>query len=650
MKKVLLIALILALGSLFLFAADYYIRDYEVFFDIGENGVHHVEEYITVVFEGEHHGIVREIPVDYRDYNGKTVAKVSNLFVSENYTSSYDNGYLVLQIGDANKTVKGTVNYTIAYDYDLGADFNEEYDEIYLNLISPEWECPIDFAVFHLIIPYVVREEWTEWYDFMEHVAENTYMTSGPYGSTSFDWERGDAYLNEGMDEDGSLMIDGYMEYMEPYEGITIRIDMPEGWFQGARMPWNHTAVMKIVNPIVCFILLVLAIILWVCYGKDNNPIVVARFEPPSGFSPLMVGFVADSTVDDKDIISMLFYWADEGLLSIEEKKSNKYEFTKLKDIEAYAIENGKDIPVFEVKLFNGFFKGCNVGDRIEFKDLEKNNFYQTILETKTATKNHFKGERALQDRKSRRMAILVSLLSLVPMITLTLSVALYEYVDSFFVFIHLAFGFLLFLINYVSFGTLFRSWHLRKSNILPLVSRFIVPALSVFVLCFMDKVLNGSSDYMQTILSVCYCTLIALLGAITDRRTEYGDKVLEEILGYREFIDKVEIDQLKMMIESDPDFYFKVLGFAVVLGLENKWAKKFKDIPLRQPTWMTGTGVWDALFWAHLARRMNTSIPAASLPKSSISGSAGSHVGGGGFHSSGFSGGGFGGGGGHAW
>ena len=650
MKKTLLLIIVLLVGVASLFAVDYYIREYQIYVDIGENGVHHVEEYLTVVFEGEHHGIVREIPIDYRDYNGKTIARVKNLFVSEDYTSNYDNGYLVLQIGDADKTVTGVVNYTIAYDYDLGADFNEGYDEIYLNLIGPDWECPIDFAVFHLIIPYVAQEEWVEWYDFMEYVAENTYMTSGPYGSTSFDWERGDAYLNEGIDEDGSLMIDGYMEYLEPYEGITIRIDMPEGWFIGAREPWDYTGIMKIINPIVCFILIVLAIILWVFYGKDNKPIVVARFEPPEGFSPLMVGYVADSKVDDKDIISMLFYWADEGLLSIEEKEGKKYAFTKLKDIEAYAIESGKDIPAFEVKLFNGFFKDCDVGDKIEFKDLEKNNFFQTILETKMATKNYFKGERALQDGKSRCMAILVSLLSLVPMITLTLSVALYEYVDTFFGFIHMALGFLLFFINLVAFDTLFRSWHLRKSNILPLVSRFIIPVLSVFVLCFIDKVLNGSFDCPQTILSVSYCTLLALLGAITDRRTKYGDKILEETLGYREFIDKVEIDQLKMMIESDPDFYYRTLSYAVVLGLEDTWAEKFKDIPLQQPVWMTGPTVFDALFWSHLARSMSRSIPVASLPKSSVSGTPGAHAGGGGFHSSGFSGGGFGGGGGHAW
>ena len=648
MKKVLLIALVLALSAFALFAADYSIREYRITFEIGNNAVHHVEETITVNFEGAHHGIVREIPVDYRDYNGKTVAKISNLTCSEKFTTNYDNGYLVMQIGDANKTVKGLVDYTISYDYDLGADYNEGYDELYLNLIGPDWECPIEFAVFSVRIPYVPQEEWYEYYDFIEHILDNTYMSSGRYGSTSFDWEKGEVYLNE--DDDGSLLIDGYLEDMGPYEGITIRIDLPDGWYVGAREPWDYTALMKKVNPIVCILLIGLAMIIWIRYGKDNIPIVVARFYPPKGFSPLMVGYVADSTVDDKDVISMLFYWADAGLLQIEEKKGDKFEFTKLKDIEEYAIESGKDIPALEVKLFNGFFKNCQVGDKITFKNLEKNNFYETILETKSSTRNYFKGERALKDITSKKKAGLVSVLAFIPMITLTLSLALYENVDTFMALIHLGIGFGLFLINLMGFDTLFKTWNLRKSNVVPTISRFILPVLVFFVIGFISSAFDGGFDILQGVFSVASCTLIALFGAITDRRTKYGDEVLEEILGYREFIDKVEIDQLKMMIDSDPDFYYKVLGYAVVLGLEDKWAKKFKDIPLEQPTWLVGASALDAYYWARLARRMNTSIPAASLPKSSISGSAGSRAGGGGFHSSGFSGGGFGGGGGHAW
>jgi len=120
--------------------------------------------------------------------------------------------------------------------------------------------------------------------------------------------------------------------------------------------------------------------------------------------------------------------------------------------------------------------------------------------------------------------------------------------------------------------------------------------------------------------------------------------------LGYREFIDKVEIDQLKMMIDQDPDFYYHVLSYAVVLGLENKWAKKFDGMIVNPPTWYSGYNAFDVYLMSRMASNMIRSIPVNSMPKSSISGSAGSRVGGGGFHSSGFSGGGFGGGGGHAW
>ena len=647
MKKFLLVVSILILSSFCLFAAtDYYIRDFEVYVDVGSNAVFHVDEFITVVFEGEHHGIVREIPLDYRDYDGR-VAKISDLYVSEPYTANYDNGYLVLKIGDPDKTVSGRVRYTVSYDYDLGADINEGYDEFYMNLIGPNWECPINYVYFQLYIPYVPNEEWVDEEAFFNYVLENTRLTSGAYGSTDFN---GKAYLDDSGDGDGSLIIDGYVEDLGAYESVTLRMDLPDGWYQGARQPWDYTGIVKSLNPVLCILLTALAMLLWIKYGKDNIPIVVARFNPPKDFSPLMVGYVSDSTVDDKDIISMLFYWADEGLLSIEEKKGNKYSFTKLKDIEAYAIESGKQIPSLEVKLFNGFFKKCDVGDKIEFKDLEKNKFYETIMETKTSTRNYFKGSRALQDKQSLRKAGLVTLLSILPMIALTMSVALYELVDTSLALFHLGAGFLLFFINITAFNSLFKTWHLHKSNVLRVIVRFIVPVLAVFALLLFEDVMNGSFDLPQTILSVGTCTLMAFFGAITDRRTKYGDEVLEEILGYREFIDKVEIDQLKMMIDSDPDFYYKVLSYAVVLGLEDKWAKKFKDIPLQQPEWLTGATALDAYYWSRLARRMNMAIPAASIPKSSISGSPGSRVGGSGFHSSGFSGGGFGGGGGHAW
>ncbi len=643
MKRFITFALVLVAGAFCLFAStDYYIKSYDVQVTVGTNAVHHITETIDVYFEGSHHGIVREIPLDYSDYNG-TVAKVQNLECSEDYSSDEDNGYLVLQIGSSRRTVIGDVRYIIEYDYDLGADYNEGYDLFYLNIIGPDWECDIKNVSFDIELPFVESEQFSSVQTFFDYVLENTRFSSGRYGSTG---SSVDAYL---VEESDHLLIEGTASGLGAYEAVTIKTDLPDNWYSGARTLWDHRAPMRVIAIIVSIILVALAGLVWMTRGRDTEPIIVARFEPPEGFSPLLVGYLADYNVDDKDVISMLFYWADQGLLSIEEKKGGKYEFTKLKDIEAYAIESHRNIPDFEAKLFNGFFKNCSVGKKVKFSDLQKNNFYKTIQETRTSTSRYFTGEKALIEKGTKGTAGLFALLSLVPMVLLTLAVGLRENVSEL-VFFHFGVGFLLFFINVASMSFLFERWHMRRTNFFALLFRLIIPVLAAFVLLLIERGMNGSASVLLTVICVASCTLTAMFGEIIQKRSDYGNRMLEAVLGYREFIDKVEVDKLKMMIQSDPDLYYRVLSYAVVLGLESKWAKKFDGMIVNEPTWYSGYDVFDVYLMSRLASNMIRTIPAASVPKSNISGSPGSRVGGGGFGGGGFSGGGFGGGGGHAW
>ena len=46
-----------------------------------------------------------------------------------------------------------------------------------------------------------------------------------------------------------------------------------------------------------------------------------------------VVGYVVDGSVDDKDVISLILYWADKGYLKMKEKGQKDMEFIKLKDI-----------------------------------------------------------------------------------------------------------------------------------------------------------------------------------------------------------------------------------------------------------------------------------------------------------------------------
>ena len=62
------------------------------------------------------------------------------------------------------------------------------------------------------------------------------------------------------------------------------------------------------------------------------------------------VGYVIDGSVDDKDVISLILYWADKGYLKMKEKGKEDMEFIKLKDIP-------ESEPRYQQTMFKELFK-----------------------------------------------------------------------------------------------------------------------------------------------------------------------------------------------------------------------------------------------------------------------------------------------------
>ncbi len=129
-------------------------------------------------------------------------------------------------------------------------------------------------------------------------------------------------------------------------------------------------------------------------------------------------------------------------------------------------------------------------------------------------------------------------------------------------------------------------------------------------------------------------------------RKTKQGALANEELLGFREFIDKAEKNRIEALAKDDPTLFDRVLPFALVFGLEEKWADAVKDIYREPPGWYSSPGYSNSftprIFAADIGRSlgvMNSTF--ASAPRKS----GGSGLGGGGS-----SGGGFGGGGGGSW
>lgn len=137
---------------------------------------------------------------------------------------------------------------------------------------------------------------------------------------------------------------------------------------------------------------------------------------------------------------------------------------------------------------------------------------------------------------------------------------------------------------------------------------------------------------------------IVVGFGRIMPARTLQGTRTLEGVLGFEEFLTRVEADRFERVVKT-PELFEKFLPYAMALGVEKNWARAFEPILKTPPSWYQGahpSQFNSRGFMAHMsdmASRTGTTM--ASAPRSS---------GGSGFGGGGSSGGGFGGGGGRGF
>ena len=150
-----------------------------------------------------------------------------------------------------------------------------------------------------------------------------------------------------------------------------------------------------------------------------------------------------------------------------------------------------------------------------------------------------------------------------------------------------------------------------------------------------------GMQPASSVIAGILSGLVIVLFGWFMPSRTTRGTRELEKVLGFREFLTRVEADRLDRMVKT-PAMFEKFLPYAMALGVEDNWAKAFDGIYTQPPTWYSGPGGITTFHPTSFTRNLGVMSTAAASTMASAPRSSG----GSGF-SGGSSGGGFGGGGG---
>jgi uncharacterized membrane protein YgcG len=625
MLSLLLVLVLLPITNL---SADngYVVENYDINIIVGLDGKYQIDEKIVVNFLEPRHGIYRTIPTlytmnwgsdgqdDIRSYNFPVVG----IYVDRTFETETSDEGVAIRIGDADRTISGLQEYNISYQMitkDLG--LKDDQQLFYLNLVGTQWTSEIRQVHAKIKFPKAINPDLLGVYTGQQGSNETGAVCE--YQSDTF-----------------TLVCDTN-RVLQANEGLTVFQPLGNDFYAFPDFSYLYSWILMFSGG-----LLVLAVLLFLKFGKDDPVIKTVEFTAPEGLNAGSIGYVVDSVVDDRDIVGMIFEWAKDNLIMIDDTKMD-LTFVKMKE-----LPEGR--PLFEKMFFRAFFKR----EEVTISEL-KSDIAVVIQQLKIDIPQYFK-------HKTRRLFytsstfvqwLLMFLVGLPPVLTLVVAFLEHNY------YLDLGLWALLLVIGLwvalsVSLKYLVAGLSVKKS-----LQRFgvilgfgLLLALMLFILLVVGLLMEVKMVYYG--LSILISLVLMVLVAVMNKRTPYGSRVYGQCLGLYDFIKTAEEDRLKMLLNDNPKLFYDVLPYAYVFNLADVWKEHFKQLTIPTPTFYHTNDNYDT-FWRinQLNRIMyltQNTLVQSRIEAIKASRGSGGFGGGGGFSGGGFSGGGFGGGGGGSW
>lgn len=602
----------------------YTIDKYDINIIVNENNTFDITEKITANFKEPRHGIYRTIPLSntVKRTDGTTTnnrAQVNKVKVNENYSTTWENNNYKIKIGSASRTITGLKEYVIKYRYNLGKDPLKDKDEFYLNLIGTDWNTSISNITFKITMP-------------KEFDQTKLGFASGAEGSTN---------NNITYNIDGNTITGNYNGTLNSHEAITTRLELPDNYFTNAALQFD---IYEILIISISLIGLIISFYMWKKYGDDEQLIETVEFYPPENINSLNAGSLYKGSANSKDVTSLLIYLANKGYIKIEETqekslfgKTNSYKIIKLKKYDG----TDKNERSFMSGLFRKS-KRDSEGTEYVTKEELYNDFYTTM-------------ERILNDVNSKQNKALIYEYDTVKK---QLFLAIINYIIAFIIhflplyqYMDIVGALTIALIcSLIIYASLYITILLRKIILKIIAGIATALFLSIYASLIYEFTLGNTIGLISYLISFILLVGMSVFNKYQLKRTKYSHSMLEKLKGFKNYLETAEKDSLEAQVTKNPNYFYDILPYTYVLGVSDKWIKKFESISLKEPDWYNSSNEFNVI---HFGNFMNNTMSSAestmtTSPDTSYGGF--SSGGSGGFSGGGFSGGGSGGGGGGSW
>ena len=575
-------------------SADFKISDYGVTMTVFRDRTVEVEEILEVTYLRDCHGIIRDLPID----KGVRYQNIKALRDGKSFSSHSENdaaNLLSIYLGSRLDPVDRGETHTYTLTYTMLVPALEEEGYLPLDVLGQDWQAEID--AFSATVSF-------------------------PEGLASYKVHRGSSILEKDYFEErsGNTITLGAVS-LGANAGITLDLVFEAGVLTSS--PADLTPLWVVLAGLGVFALMML-LKTFVCGSAVITHTV--NFTAPDEMDPLKMGNIIDNKVDSEDLGALIFWFAAGGYLTID--ASEDKDDPKL-------ISTGKplpdDMPAHLVQYYRGVFA---LGTTVRMNDFI-NTFYRTADVVKRQVKDA-SGE--LYTRRSRTISVLCGILAVLLTGGLLTLLAMLSVGQFYFYWSPIAFCAVSCALSAscLSIVTMRRyKWKLAKRIFCSLGGLLLGLVPMFFLWYFAGEC--AAFGKLAIYLGIAVSDLLgAYAGSMIARTDAYSAK-LGEILGFKDFLVFTEKDRIEALLEEQPELFYRLLPYAQVLGVTEKWTEKFEGIDLAPPTYYScSDAVFSAVVWNSLFRSMNVRMGTAMTSRPNNHGggysgsSGGGHVGGG--------------------
>ena len=613
------------------------IREFDALIEVRPDGALEVTETILVNAEGREikRGIFRDFPTLYRAWHGRALAPFEVLSVKRDgadepwHTEERQNG-VRLYIGRADRNLPhGLHRYEIRYRTDWQLGFFADRDELYWNVTGNGWSFIIERATAAVVLPQALPET---------SLALEAY--TGHAGEKGRDWRAR-------VDAEGRARFMTTAPLM-PNQGLTIVVGWPKGLVAEPNREqrlarWARDNPEWRAGLPGLALLLLYYLVVWHRYGRDPaGATVIPRFSPPQDVSAADARFLERRGYDERTFAAAVVALAVKGHLRIREGDGRDYTLERPQEPAAEPLLDDEKI------LFGAL--GVAPGGALP---LRSENAVKVGAAHK-ALKDALRKEHLKRHFVTNGKYLIPGLVgSFVALVAATLQSSRPDPLSLF----------MLFWLTGWTFGVAILVTRALDAWRQALAGKWLLVVPALFITAFSIPFIGGEMAGLYVLFTqgspLMAALLLLLVGVnflfyrLLQAPTLAGRRLLDELAGFRMYLDVAEKDELRVRRgpERTLQLFEKYLPYALALGVENAWAEQFSDILDRAratggadavPRWYSGSS-WDSAgggFAGALAGGLSSAIASASSSPGSSSGGGGG----------GSSGGGGGGGGGGGW